>query len=105
MALVPTPLIGQALEQPALPAVASCAVQAAEFLVDLQVKAAPCQLQPPGFTARLQVAFDAPVNHYIGIERVEVEVVGEYRLFIVQAQAAYGGVFAGVNLGQQQLEQ
>ncbi|MNN62245.1 hypothetical protein D3C81_1775310 [compost metagenome] len=44
LALVPTPLIDQALEQPALPAVASCAVQAAEFFVDLKVKAAPCQL-------------------------------------------------------------
>ncbi len=103
LALVPAPLVGQALQQPALPAIGPGRV--AEFLVHLQVQAAPHQLQARVFATLQQVMLDAPVHHHVGVQLVEVELVGEHCLLVVQAQAAYGGVFAGIGLGQQQLEQ
>ncbi|MND95465.1 hypothetical protein D3C80_877210 [compost metagenome] len=103
LALVPAPLVGQALQQPALPAMAAALV--AELLVHLQVQAASYQLQARGFAALQQVTFDAPVDHHVGVQLVEVELVGKYCLLVVQAQAAHRRVFAGVGFGQQQFEQ
>ncbi|MNJ45078.1 hypothetical protein D3C77_401580 [compost metagenome] len=56
------------------------------------------------FAAALQVLLDAPVDHHVRIERVEIEVIGEHCLFELQAQALHLRMFAGIHLGQQQLE-
>ncbi|MNE63370.1 hypothetical protein D3C80_1587160 [compost metagenome] len=103
MALVPAPFVSQALQQLALPAVGTHL--AAEFLVDLQVQAAAYQLKACNFAALTQVVLDPPVDHHVGVQRVEVELVGKDCVLEVQAQAAHSGVLTGVGFGQQQLEQ
>ncbi|MNM74200.1 hypothetical protein D3C81_859540 [compost metagenome] len=103
--LVPAPRFYQPLQQLPLPAIGARAAQAAQLLVDLQVQAAPHQFQARGLATLLQIVFDAPIDHHVGVELVEIESVGEHRLFIVQAQAAPGGVLAGVGFGEQQFQQ
>ena len=99
----PSPLVGQAAQQAALPAFG--APLFAELAVHFQVQAAPHQFQPSLLTALHQVALDPSVDHDIRVETVKVELIGEDRLLVVQAQAPHGGVFAGIGFGQQQLEQ
>ncbi|MNV06235.1 hypothetical protein D3C71_966040 [compost metagenome] len=103
LAMIPLPFVGQAFEQRALPALGATAV-AGELAIDLQVQRTPHQLQPLRFVAANQVFLDAPVHHDVRVQFIEVEPVGKHRLLEAQAQALDPGMFAGVNLGQQQLE-
>ncbi|MNJ41686.1 hypothetical protein D3C77_366170 [compost metagenome] len=104
LALIPAPFLAEALQQVTLPAGTTLAGQAAEFLVHLQVQAAPHQLQPLTFATALQVLLDTPVDHHVRVELVEIEAIAEHRLLELQAQALYLRVFAGIDLGEQQLE-
>ncbi|MNO87196.1 hypothetical protein D3C76_786150 [compost metagenome] len=103
LAMVPLPFVGQALQQRALPALGAPAV-AGELAIDLQVQRPAHQLQAFRFIAGDEVFGDAPIDHDIGVQLIEVEPVGEHRLLEAQAQALDPGVFAGVHLGQQEFE-
>jgi len=102
LALVPAPFVGQALQQQPLPA--GGALAGAELAVDLQVQRAPHQLQALGFVAGLEVFLDAAVHHDVRVQLIQVHLVGEHCTLEAQAQAMHVRVFAGVDLGQQQLE-
>ena len=104
LAAVPVPVAGQALQQQALPAFAVIARRAAELLIDLEVQTAADQLQALMLATGLEVFLQAPVDHDIGVELIDIQAIGEHRLLETQRQALDLGVFAGVNLGEQQLE-
>ncbi len=104
LSLVPTPLRGQTLQQLALPADVAQAGRSGELLVDLQVQAAPHQLQALRLVACLQMLLDAPIHDHIGVKLIRVQLIGEHRLLETQAQALHAGMLAGIDLDQQQLE-
>src|SRR5690606_5556738 len=104
LTLVPLPLAGQALQQTTLPALAAVAWRTADLLVGLQIEAAANQFESLEFAAGCQVLLQSAIDHDVGVQLVEVEAVGVDRLLVAQRQTLHGRVFAGVDLGQQQLE-
>ncbi len=100
----PLPLVGEAFEEQALPAFRAAAGGAAELLVDLQVEAAAHQLQAFLLAAAAEVFLQAAQHDDVGVELVEVELVGEHRALETQRQAFHLRVLAGVDLGEEQLE-
>ncbi|MNK91799.1 hypothetical protein D3C87_1119140 [compost metagenome] len=102
LSLIPMPFAGQSFQQRALPALG--AAVASELAVDLQVQRATNQLQPFRLVARGEVFLDTPVHDHVRIQFIQIQLVGEHGFFEAQAQALHLRVFAGVDLGQQQLE-
>ncbi|MNR35270.1 hypothetical protein D3C85_1531030 [compost metagenome] len=83
-----------------MPAFAATAV-AGELAIHLQIQRTPHQLQPFRLVAGAEVFLEASVNHNVGVQLIEVELVGEYGVFEAQAEAVDFGVFAGIDLSQQ----
>ena len=48
-----------------------------------------------------QIGLDTPIEHDVGIQFVDIQMIGIDLVFEVQAQAARAGVFAGIDLGEQ----
>ncbi|RMV85936.1 hypothetical protein ALP03_05855 [Pseudomonas amygdali pv. tabaci] len=104
LSFIPAPLRGQALQQQALPTGVALTARAGELFVDLQVQAAPHQFEALLLVACLQMLFDTPVHNHVRVQLIQVQLVGKHRLLETQAQALHAGMFTGVNLDQQQLE-
>ncbi len=104
LSLVPTPFRCQAFQQLALPADVAQTRRPGELLVDLQVQAAPHQLQALRLVACLQMFLDAPVYDHVRVQFIQVQLVSEHRLLETQAQALNARMLAGIDLDQQQLE-
>ena len=104
VAFVPAPFLGQSLQQHVLPTGGTLACGAGELFVDLQIQAAPHQFQTLRFVPGVEVLFYASVHNHVRVQLVEVELVGEDRLFEAQTQTLPVRMFAGIDLDQQQFE-
>ncbi len=67
------PVVGQPLEQAALPALVAVDRRPAQRSIDLQVQAAPRQLQAFVVAARAEVTLDGKVGGDIRVELVQIE--------------------------------
>ncbi len=101
---VPAPLGDQALHQQPLPRGLAGARRLRQLLAGLVVQAAAHDLEARGLLARQQVALDAPVDHHVGVELVDVLEPGADRALVVGAEAGGRGVIGRVDLEQQQLQ-
>ena len=104
LSMVPAPLLGQPLQELALPAAVALSAGAGELAVDLEVQGASHQLQAFRFAPGVEVLLDTAVHHDVGVEFVQLQAVGEHRLLEAQAQAFDLRMLTGVDLDQQQLE-
>ena len=102
LAGAPVPFAHQFFHHLPLPVQQSAAP--AQAHVGLDVQATAYQLQAFGLLPAEQVALQPAVQHDVGVQFILVRLAGKHRLLEVQAEAAHARVFAGVDLGQQQLE-
>ncbi len=87
-----------------MPAFAPVARWAAEFFIHFEVQAAADQLQALVLAATFEVFLQAAVHHDIRVQLIDIHAIGKHRLLEAQRQAFDLGVFAGIHLGEQQLE-
>ncbi len=101
--LVPAPGVGEGAHHVAAPVVLRRR-RPGQLLVGLEIETAPHQLQPLLLLAPHQVLLQLAVEHQVGVEAVEVDLVVVDRLLEAQAEQVDVRVLAGVDLHQQQLE-